>query len=127
MIAANESTVAPAVEVVDSATYSAAETQQLTDDVLANLTSLELSNITLFGFGSTNDSTSSKRSSWSCKTVPGSALWPIGIVWDVFDLLLGGALIKTVPLASPCYDDWGNYNEAECAVITDQWTNSTLQ
>lgn len=126
--AANEATIASAVELVESATYSAAESQQLTDNVLANLTELALSNVDLFGFGDSSDGTVSKRSStWSCKIIPGSPLWPTGIVWNVFDLLLGGALIKTTPLASPCYEDFGNYDEAKCANINEQWTNSTLQ
>jgi hypothetical protein len=60
----------------------------------------------LFGFDmdlySANALATEKRST-KCKTFPGDALWPIELIWDLFDILLGGALIKTVPIAAPCY------------------------
>lgn len=102
----------------------AAETLQLTDDVLANLTSLQLSNVSLFSFD-TNMAAKRNRSSSGCKTYPGDLLWPTSLVWDVFDLVLGGALIKTKPFASSCYDDFGNYNAAQCATVTNNWSNDS--
>lgn len=76
--------------------------------------------------GSSSSSSSSKRASaGTCKTYPGDALWPSTVVWDVFDLLLGGALIKTVPVASPCYEDYGNYDEAACEWLTANWSNDS--
>lgn len=102
------------------------ESFQLTDEVLANLTSLELSNITLFDFSDESDETVAKRGLLDgCKTYPGDLLWPSKIVWKVFDLLLGGALIKTVPFASPCYRDFNNYDAAKCAHITANWVNNS--
>ncbi|KAK9775943.1 hypothetical protein SCAR479_07468 [Seiridium cardinale] len=53
---AHESTVSRAVGLVDSATYTAAEAQQLTGAVLANLTALILSKISLFEFGDFSNS-----------------------------------------------------------------------
>lgn len=107
-----------------SVPYFPAETVQLTDDVLANLTALSLSNISLFDF-STSDVT--KRSLPSgCKTFPGDRLWPSQIVWFVFDLLLGGALDAVTPLAAPCYNDHPkDRNAAKCNFITANWANDS--
>lgn len=125
--AANASTLAAAAEKV-SGSDLAAESIQLTEAVISNLTELAVTNISLFGFA--NESVpESKRavSAGECRTFPGDASWPVDVVWKVFDLLTGGALIETVPLASPCYDSWGNYDADTCAHITEQWTNSSLQ
>lgn len=47
-------------------------------------------------------------------------------MWEEFDLLLGqGSLIKTVPYGSPCYDDYGNYDEARCDWLTANWMNDS--
>lgn len=112
--------------------YLPAETLQLTDAVISNLTSLSLTNISLFNFGDSG-STNTKRTAAAaaadaeCKTFPGDAAWPDESTWGVLNLLTGEALIKTVPLASPCYNDWGNYDADECAFLNEQWTNSSLQ
>ncbi|KAM5350689.1 hypothetical protein ACJ41O_007194 [Fusarium nematophilum] len=120
---ATEDNVAPAVEQIKGDLLPE-ETHQLTDAVLANLTDLGLTNISYFYFD--EDTAVKKRSLASCKTYPGDLFWPIGIAWQVFDLLVGGALIKTKPIASPCYDDFGNYNAAKCESIGSQWTDSLL-
>lgn len=101
------------------------ESSQLTDAVIANLTSLELSNITLFGFPSSSSNETKRSIPGSCKTYPGDFLWPSALVWQVFDLLLGGSLIKTIPVASPCYDNYGNYDEARCTWLANNWANDT--
>lgn len=120
--------VNPAVEAVPGSSNLTFDQLQLTDAVISNLTSLQLSNISLFDFASTSNASSVKRStSASCKTAPGDLLWPIPLVWNVFDLLLGGSLIKAVPVASPCYDNFGNYDAERCAYVADQWTSSSLQ
>lgn len=132
---ADDSTVNPAISKVDavSSTNSTAdlfpeETEQLTDDVMANLTSLELSNVTLFGFDSETDEAALERRSFfgACKTYPGDWLWPSNIVWKVFNLLLGGQnLIKTVPFAAPCYSEFGGVDQAKCDYITANWVNNS--
>lgn len=128
----NASTLAPAAAVVaeDSSdagvTLSAAETIQLTDSVLTNLTKISLDNATLFGFDDAAVSAVKKRSG-SCKVYPGDAAWPSPIVWWLFDLVLGGRLIATVPSASSCYNSWNDYSSSECDYVNDQWTNSTFQ
>lgn len=97
----------------------------MTDAVIANLTALDLSNITLFGFPTDSSNNSERSTSATCKTYPGDQRWPSTPVWKVFDLLLGGALIKTVPVASPCYHDYDNYDEARCTWLTNNWDNDS--
>ncbi|KAI6093178.1 FAD binding domain protein [Hypoxylon rubiginosum] len=134
-LSANESTIAPAVASVDAresnstADLFAGETLQLTDAVLANLTELELSNVTLFSFQDESNSTESlsKRSIFGkCKTYPGDYLWPSERTWRLFNILLGDALIETVPYASSCYDSFGNYDAAKCSFITNNWINASI-
>ncbi|KAH7403722.1 FAD binding domain-containing protein [Cadophora sp. MPI-SDFR-AT-0126] len=132
-IPADEATVAPAVSAVDASASNAtadlfaSETLQLTDDVIANLTDLELSNITLFSFEDSPANTLKKRTVFGkCKTYAGDFLYPSTLVWKIFDILLGGALIKTVPYAAPCYDDFGNFNKAKCDFLTANWVNGSI-
>lgn len=135
-VPANESTIAPAVDNVSAqASNSTAdlfhgETQQLTDAVLANLTDLELSNVTLFSFQNDSDpagNLSARSSSFGrCKTYPGDFLWPSDLLWKLFDILLGKALIKTVPYASSCYDSFGDYDKDRCEFITANWINASI-
>lgn len=108
------------------------ETLQLTDAVLKNV-SKTLQNESLaaiFGFSSTSSiaETATKRANnRNCKLLPGDWLWPSDLIWDIFNILLGDGLIKTVPSAAPCYKSWPEYNEAKCAAITASWTSSNFQ
>lgn len=93
--------------------------------MLANLTDLMLSNVSLFYFD--DDSSSEKRStSSSCKTLPGDAAYPKKSAWKVLDILSGGALIKTVPLGSACYDG-EHYDEEKCTFLINNWNKSDTQ
>lgn len=130
-IDANVSTVAPAADTVSVASSNATvpyfpdEAVQLTPDVLTNLTALNLTGVDMFDFGSTDDAVA-KRASAACKVFPGDKAWPSDLIWTVFDLLLGGALIKTTPLAAPCYSGWPKVrNAAECSYITNNWSNNS--
>lgn len=98
------------------------ETLQLTEDALSTLSSNQSA---LFQFG--NASSLSARTVSGCKVYPGDFWWPSKLVWSLFDKVLGGALIKTVPLAASCYSSWDEYNADTCATITDDWTDSNLQ
>lgn len=102
---------------------------QLTDGVLANLTELQLSNVSLFHFDDVDSGAGrpiEARAQGRCKTFPGDFLWPHDIVWKLFDLLLGGALVKTVPIAAPCYDNFGVESPVECAFLTANWSNNSF-
>lgn len=123
-IAATTENVSPAIAIVPGAGVDLFqwESLQLTRPLLANLTTLNLTDVALFDFPTSN-SASKKQ----CKVFPGDADWPSPITWKVLDILTGGALIKTVPLAAPCYSDWPEYNPAKCASITSQWSDPHLQ
>lgn len=41
--------------------------------------------------------------SGACRVFPGDEAWPSQETWDTFGKLLGGVLIKTVPIAALCY------------------------
>lgn len=124
-IAAAETTVA-ASDSDAGIDYFTSETVQITDAVVDNITTVVNSTIAdLFAFA--DNETLSARSTASCKVAPSDAAWPSTLVWNIFDLLLGGRLIKTVPSAAVCYKSWPQYNAAKCATVLDQWTNSTLQ
>lgn len=99
------------------------ETLQLTEAVLANATEFNVSNIGLFKFA--NDSTIHLPVSGECKTYPGDSNWPNYTTWNDLDVLLGGALIKTKPVASSCYPGWGDYNETHCEWLTANWANNS--
>jgi hypothetical protein len=65
--------------------------------------------------------------SGACKAYPGDAQWPPQSTWDMFDRMLGGALIKTVPLAAPCYRNLGVYDPNKCQAVRDSFFNQYTQ
>ena len=122
--------MAPAAQLLPdpASVLSEAEKFQLTDAVLANLTELELSNVSLFNFASSDEVVGSKRSLLKrCKTSPGDLLWPSKTIWKVFNILTGGALIETVPIGAVCYKNNVHYNADKCADILAHWTESATQ
>ncbi|KAF9773528.1 hypothetical protein IL306_008635 [Fusarium sp. DS 682] len=62
---------------------------------------------------------SSSATSASCKCLPSDTCWPSDSVWAKFNSTVNGALVKTVPLGSPCHEP--NYDEAACAAVQDSW------
>ncbi|KAE8415272.1 hypothetical protein BDV36DRAFT_311144 [Aspergillus pseudocaelatus] len=112
-----------------STTLFPAETVQLTNEVLADLSSnIRNANVSdVFKFADHyTDLTLSKKIPRSCKVMPGDVSWPSNLLWDIFDTLLGKRLIKTVPLAAYCYSDWPEYDADKCTSITSQWAVSNL-
>jgi hypothetical protein len=122
--------VAPAAETlaVDVTSANVAlfdfEAVQLTDDVVSTLqANPDLAEYaSLFEFEDSSNSTLSARTrrarrSLRCKTMPGDLMYPNQTAWNVFDLLLGGALEKIVPIGSSCYknSEYNNYDAAKCA------------
>jgi hypothetical protein len=110
------------------------EAVQLTDAALetADSQTTDVDVAALFGFENDDEATSvAKRAikSGQCKAFPGDSKYPKEILWSVFDRLLGGALIKTTPIAAPCYkkSPWNDYDEAKCADISARFTTSDLQ
>jgi hypothetical protein len=110
---------AEAVQLTDEALQAASAQANSSTDVLA-----------LFGFENSTSAANTRRlaqRSGKCKVFPGDWNYPSSLVWNIFDLLLGGALIKTTPVAAPCYKDFGVYDEAKCADITARFTTANLQ
>lgn len=110
------------------------EAVQLTDAALktADSQTTEVDVAAVFGFDSDEDTTAVARraiKSGQCKAFPGDSKYPKEWMWSIFDLLLGGALIKTTPIAAPCYANsaWSDYDEAKCADISARFTTSDLQ
>lgn len=96
---------------------------------MANLTDLELSNVTLFSFQNESDF-AENLSKWSlsglCKTYPDDPYWPFPSTWSLFNILLGGGLTETIPYAASCYDTFGNRNTSKCDFITNNWINASI-
>ncbi|KAL4814967.1 hypothetical protein BDW67DRAFT_186262 [Aspergillus spinulosporus] len=91
-----------------SSTLFPSERVQLTDAVLDKLASTYNTSVSdLFSFSNASASSSlSRQSRHSCKLMPGDEEWPSALTWEIFDLLLGGGLIRATPLAAYCYPDW---------------------
>jgi len=101
---------------------------QLTDAVLANLTDHELSGVEYFTFDAAEvQRRTGGGNSPNCKTYPGDYNYPSPLIWGVFDLLTGGALIKTSPIGAVCYSNRPEYNAAKCQAVLAGWTTSELQ
>lgn len=81
------------------------ETIQLKTSDLAQLNA-SMQALFTFGNASSVDASSIASSRSACKVFPGDAAWPADDVWDIFNDLLGGGLIKTIPIASSCYNGW---------------------
>ncbi|KAG9247534.1 FAD binding domain-containing protein [Calycina marina] len=131
---ADNATVAPTVAVVDGSKIEPcvdlfqSGTVQFMDEVVANLTSLDLTKIDLFSFAdSTNVANGilAKRAAARCKTYPGDALWPFLLLWKPCDVLLGCTLVQTILYASPCCDSFGNYDQEKCGFIQNNWTDGS--
>ncbi|RMY17320.1 hypothetical protein D0867_06115 [Hortaea werneckii] len=59
-----------------------------------------------------------------CKCFPGDHCWPSKQDWDSLNQTVDGRLVATVPLASPCYHSWDNYDNATCTELRDTWTKA---
>lgn len=112
---------------VDTAQLFQLESFQLTSESLSNLDS-STAEVFQFDEGQQAENDKLRRSAPGfCRTFPGDSSWPSDAVWKNLKSALGhDALIKTVPLASPCYNG-RFYNQATCAALTANWTNSYLQ
>jgi len=75
----------------------------------------------LFGFP-----TSRSPAAVTCKTFPTDEAWPSQSEWDRLNATTNGALIKTVPIAAPCYTG-SSSDTAKCSSVAAQWGTSNLQ
>ncbi|KAM0419046.1 hypothetical protein ACHAPT_011985 [Fusarium lateritium] len=118
---ANSDNVGEASEVV-TGDYLPEEKTQLTDAALSKLTELELTDASLLYFADGSDAPAPQ----ACKTFPGEATWPGDVSWRVLNLVTRGTVIKNIPIAAPCYNDFGVYDKTRCSEVTEQWGNSSL-
>lgn len=135
IVASSATAIEPAVAIVAGteaagAPLQSAETLQLTDEVIDRIASNHgtADYASYFAFdNSTVVNTANRRATAACKAFPGDPEWPLDIIWDIFDALLGKALIPTKPLGAPCYDsEWGPRDDAECANIVKNSTNASF-
>ncbi|KAG4441556.1 hypothetical protein IFR05_002941 [Cadophora sp. M221] len=71
-----------------------------------------------------NSSKIQARSKASCHCFPGDACWPSASSWSKLNSTIGGRLIATVPIGTPCHDP--TYSASECAIVQDSWTSPKL-
>jgi hypothetical protein len=61
----------------------------------------------------------------ACKTFPGDKAWPSKAEWDAFNRTVGGRLVATVPLGTPCHG--AGFNNATCESLKSQWQAEKIQ
>lgn len=59
-----------------------------------------------------------------CRYLPSDPEYPSSEQWADLNSTVGGRLIATVPIGTPCHDP--NYDEAACQAVRDGWTNPSL-
>ncbi|KAL0938639.1 FAD binding domain-containing protein [Colletotrichum truncatum] len=60
----------------------------------------------------------------SCKYLPGDEGWPSQDTWAKLNKTVGGRLVATVPLGTPCHGE--SYDAAECARLQEEWFYSEV-
>ena len=60
-----------------------------------------------------------------CRCLPGDACWPSSATWNKLNATVGGRLVATVPIGSPCHDP--TYDEAACTALQNEWTSTSTQ
>ncbi|KAJ5847404.1 hypothetical protein N7455_011361 [Penicillium solitum] len=57
----------------------------------------------------------------NCHCLPSDSCWPAPSAWASLNSTVGGRLVATVPIGSPCHEP--NYNAAACAALKTSWNN----
>ena len=60
-----------------------------------------------------------------CHCMPTDGCWPSDSDWSKLNVSVGGRLVKTQPIGSPCHDP--TYDAAKCLYLQQQWTTPELQ
>jgi hypothetical protein len=60
----------------------------------------------------------------ACKAIPGTSGWPSTEEWAIFNISLGGVLLKPPPPGGVCHPGEPNYNAALCPTVTTLWNTS---
>ncbi|KAH7120704.1 FAD binding domain-containing protein [Dactylonectria macrodidyma] len=56
-----------------------------------------------------------------CRYLPGDSYWPSKKSWALLNSTVGGNLVATEPIGSPCHDP--TYDAEACAALQAQWRN----
>lgn len=54
-----------------------------------------------------------------CRCLPGDECWPSPSSWNTLNTTVGGRLIATVPIGTPCHDP--HYDAIACAKLQAEW------
>ena len=100
--------------------YFEFETLQLVDE---SLDQLDEDTRPLFEFAAHGAPSKQAPPYSTCKLFPGDEQYPSEALMDIFNLLSGNSLIKSVPVASACYEG-SLYDATECEYIASQFNNS---
>ncbi|EWZ31134.1 hypothetical protein BFJ70_g860 [Fusarium oxysporum] len=65
-----------------------------------------------------------KATASDCKCFPGDSCWPSDDEWSHLNSTVGGRLVATVPLGSPCHDP--KYDGEECERLQNEWLYSSV-
>ncbi|KAI2635878.1 FAD-binding domain-containing protein [Hypomontagnella submonticulosa] len=60
----------------------------------------------------------------NCKYLPDDADWPSQDEWGTLNSTVGGRLVATIPLGSPCHDP--TFDEELCASLQEEWLYSSV-
>jgi hypothetical protein len=60
-----------------------------------------------------------------CRCMPSDPCWPTTSAWNDLNSTVGGRLLATIPLGSPCHEPV--YSQSECAVLQNEWIDPQLQ
>lgn len=55
-----------------------------------------------------------------CHCLPGDSCWPSTSSWSSLNQTVGGRLVATVPIGTPCHGS--TYDAAACATLRSNWT-----
>lgn len=99
--------------------YFKFEALQLVDE---SLDQLDEDTRRLFEFATKNAPSKAYAPS-ACKLFPGDKSYPSETLMNTLNILLGNSLIKSVPVASVCYEGT-LYDAAECDYVASQFNNS---
>ncbi|KIW91596.1 uncharacterized protein Z519_07563 [Cladophialophora bantiana CBS 173.52] len=61
-----------------------------------------------------------------CKPVPSSINWPAQSAWQELNKTVSGKLFADVPPGSVCHPESALFNNATCAFVLSQWTDSNF-
>lgn len=61
----------------------------------------------------------------SCRCLPGDACWPSAARWHRFNETVGGRLVASEPIGSPCHDP--TYDAEACEALREEWFNPLTQ